>query len=172
MIPRTLIRRLLNGAWIAACSREQARFKEALGHVAETQERNLLDLLRRNAQTQFGESHGFANIRSVAEYQSRVPVTSYEALTPYIEAIARGEAGVLTAEPVKLFQPTSGSSCGHETRPMDGLRGCGIPKRDRALGSRPISAQAGPARGHRLLVGLAAGHRASHSRMLAGGLCS
>ena len=110
MIPRTLIRRLLNGTWIAACSREQARFKDALGHVAETQERKLLDLLRCNAHTRFGESHGFANIRSVAEYQSRVPVTSYEALTPYIEAIARGEAGVLTAEPVKLFQPTSGSS--------------------------------------------------------------
>jgi hypothetical protein len=110
MSPRAHIRRMLNGAWISACSCQRARFEGALGRVADTQERYLLNLLRNNARTRFGERHGFAQIRSVAEYQKRVPITGYEALAPHIEAIARGEAKVLTAEPVKLFQPTSGST--------------------------------------------------------------
>ncbi len=110
MSSRSFIRQLVNRAWIASCSREHTRFTDALGRVAETQSHNLLDLLGRNAGTQFGYKHGFATIRSVAEFQARVPVTNYEALTESIEEIARGEQGVLTKDRVKLFQPTSGSS--------------------------------------------------------------
>ena len=107
---RTLACPLINSAWIAGCSREHARFTAALVRVAETQTAYLLDLLKRNAATRFGEEHGFAQIRSVADYQARVPVAGYEAQAESIEAIAKGETDVLTANPVKLFQPTSGSS--------------------------------------------------------------
>ena len=110
MSSRSFIRQLVNRAWIASCSREHARFAAALGRVAETQSRYLLDLIGRNAETQFGRKHGFATIRSVSEFQAQVPVTHYEALTESIEEIARGEQGVLTIDRVKLFQPTSGSS--------------------------------------------------------------
>ena len=110
MFSRSFIRQQVNRAWIASCSREHARFSGALGRVAETQSHYLLDLLGRNAETQFGRKHGFAAIRSVAEFQARVPVTHYEALTESIEEIARGEQGVLTKDRVKRFHPTSGSS--------------------------------------------------------------
>jgi hypothetical protein len=110
MSSRSFIRQLVNRAWIASCSREHARFTAALDRVAETQSGYLFDLLARNAGTQFGHKHGFAAIRSVAEFQAQVPVTHYEALTESIEEIARGEQGVLTKDRVKLFQPTSGSS--------------------------------------------------------------
>ncbi|HWI56931.1 MAG TPA: GH3 auxin-responsive promoter family protein, partial [Bacillota bacterium] len=117
MPPRASIRRLLNSAWIVAYSREQARFKDALSRVAETQQQHLRNLLRRNARTRFGKRHSFAHIRSVADYQKRVPITAYDVLTPDIEAIARGEAEVLTSEPVRLFQPTSGSTAGTKLIP-------------------------------------------------------
>jgi GH3 auxin-responsive promoter len=110
MSSHPFIRKLVNRAWIASCSREHARFSGALGRVAETQSRYLFDLLGRNAGTQFGRKHGFATIRSVAEFQAQVTVTHYEALTESIEAIARGEQRVLTEDRVRLFQPTSGSS--------------------------------------------------------------
>ena len=42
------------------------------------QSRQLLQLLRRAAKTRFGREHGFQSIRSVAEYQARVPLRSYE----------------------------------------------------------------------------------------------
>jgi GH3 auxin-responsive promoter len=112
-----IARRLVNGAWIANCSREQHRFGEALDRVEETQRRHLLELLRRNARTRFGAAHHFAHIASVAEFQRHVPITPYDALAPQIEAIANGERDVLTAEPVRLFQPTSGSTSGTKLIP-------------------------------------------------------
>jgi hypothetical protein len=110
MSSRSFIRQQINRAWIASCSPEHTRFTVALGRVAATQSYYLLDLLGRNAGTRFGRKHGFASIRSVTEFQARVPVTNYEALTESIEEIARGEQGVLTEDRVKQFQPTSGSS--------------------------------------------------------------
>ena len=114
---KTFAQRIINRVWIAACAREHARFSAALERVEETQRRCLLNLLRRNARTQFGEKHGFSEIATVAEYQQRVPQNAYESLTPYIEAIARGESNVLTADPVRLFQPTSGSTSGTKLIP-------------------------------------------------------
>ena len=102
---------------MAACSRDQARFSDALKRVEETQRRYLLNLLRRNARTQFGEKHHFSKIDSIAEYQQRVPLNPYEHFTPHIEAIAHGEANVLTADRVRLFQPTSGSTSGTKLIP-------------------------------------------------------
>jgi hypothetical protein len=45
-----------------------------------TQERALLSLIRRARDTRFGRDHGFARIRTVAEFQSAVPLRAYEAL--------------------------------------------------------------------------------------------
>jgi hypothetical protein len=67
-------------------------------------------LLKQNEATRFGVQHRFARIRSVAEYQAQVPIIGYDDLAEPIEAIARGEGGVLTAGRVRLFQPTSGST--------------------------------------------------------------
>ena len=66
--------------------------------------------------------HGttLAQTYSVADYQERVPITAYDALAPPLAAIERGdETGVLTADPVKRFQPTSGSIVGKQTDPLD-----------------------------------------------------
>jgi hypothetical protein len=44
------------------------------------QERLLLGLVERAAETRFGRDHGFGSIRSVADFQSAVPIRSYEAI--------------------------------------------------------------------------------------------
>ena len=43
------------------------------------QERLLMSLVSRAAKTRFGRDHGFATVRSVQDYQSRVPVREYDA---------------------------------------------------------------------------------------------
>jgi hypothetical protein len=48
-------------------------------NVAKTQRETLLSLVRRAADTRFGREHGFASIRTVADYQARVPLRDYEA---------------------------------------------------------------------------------------------
>ncbi|HWI60922.1 MAG TPA: GH3 auxin-responsive promoter family protein, partial [Symbiobacteriaceae bacterium] len=78
--------------------------------MADTQERYLLDLVRRNAGTEFGRAHGFDRIRSVADYQAAVPLSTYEDYREAVTAIGAGRPGVLTAEPVLLLELTSGST--------------------------------------------------------------
>lgn len=46
--------------------------------VAETQAATLLRLVRRAENTRFGRAHGFASIRTVADFQARVPLRTYE----------------------------------------------------------------------------------------------
>ena len=45
---------------------------------AETQESEVRRLLTRGASTAFGKAHGFGAIKSVADYQSAVPLRRYE----------------------------------------------------------------------------------------------
>jgi len=99
-----------NGAWLASSLPGAVAFDRGLRQVAATQERILLDIVRRNAQTSFGRAHGFDSIRSAGEYQQRVPVRSYDELADEMRRVQAGEANVLTASPIDHFEPTSGSS--------------------------------------------------------------
>ena len=51
-----------------------------LDDPVEVQRRTLLKLLARARSTRFGLDHGFGSIRSVPEFQSRVPIRTYESL--------------------------------------------------------------------------------------------
>ena len=44
------------------------------------QQKQLLELVRKAAGTQFGKDHDFASIRSVSDYQERVPLRTYDAM--------------------------------------------------------------------------------------------
>jgi hypothetical protein len=101
---------LLNTAWMLASRREAARFRRATRRVAEEQAALLAGLLRRNRDSWFGRRHGFARLTAPADYQRAVPVMTPEAFASCTERIGRGEAGVLTSEPVLLLQPTSGTT--------------------------------------------------------------
>lgn len=99
-----------NGAWLISSLPAARAFRHGLNRVAETQERILLGILRRNAQTAFGRAHEFASIRSVDEYQRRVPLRTYDGFAEEMRRVEAGEANVLTASPIEHFEPTSGSA--------------------------------------------------------------
>jgi hypothetical protein len=91
--------------------------------VAGTQQRLLGEMISANRATWFGQRHGFDAIGSRAAYQERVPCATYADLAPLIERVARGEPNVLTAEPVRLLEPTSGTTIGEKLIPYTlGLR--------------------------------------------------
>lgn len=94
-----------NGAWLASSLPAALAFQANLHRAAEVQEAVLMRILRRNASTEFGRAHGFASIRSVREYQQRVPVRTYD---EYAELW--GDARALTASEVTHYESTSGSS--------------------------------------------------------------
>ena len=99
-----------NVAWLAASLPEYLRFRHAATRTATTQRGLLQRYIRNNADTAFGRMHDFAGIHSYEDWATAVPVRAYDDYANWIEAIAAGEQRVLTAQPVRLFEPSSGSS--------------------------------------------------------------
>ena len=105
-----LFYRALNSLPLAGFRRGAHLFHSALADPEEAQRRLLFDLLSQNRACEFGRQYGFESIRSVREYQHRVPVATYEELAPWIERTKSGEREVLTSEPVLAFEKSSGSA--------------------------------------------------------------
>ena len=99
-----------NSLWLSACLPEYLRFRHAVSRVVATQAAVLHEIISANSDSEIGRTHRFSSIRSVRDFQQQVPVRSYEEYQDWITRIAEARHGVLTAEPVQLFEPTSGST--------------------------------------------------------------
>ncbi len=99
-----------NLLWGAASLGAWRRYRMALRDPAGAQERLLMRYLRDNAETVVGRTHRFSSIRSVEEYQARVPISTFDAIEPLVHRAGRGERGVLTRAPVHRLVPSSGST--------------------------------------------------------------
>lgn len=99
-----------NTLWYLVCLPAALAFQRARRDVAGAQTRRLLDLVRRNTDTAFGRRYDFASIRSVADYQARVPLSTYDDYAAAVARIGAGQPQVLTHEAVRLLEPTSGST--------------------------------------------------------------
>jgi hypothetical protein len=86
------------------------RFVRALLDPEAAQERLLTELLERLAKTRYGESHGIHGGEGYEGFRSRIPITDYDGLAPWIEMTRKRERFVLSPEPVTSFEKTSGSS--------------------------------------------------------------
>src|SRR5437016_3764636 len=107
---QSVLYRTLNSLQLAGFRSAALKFEQALADPEETQRAILFRLLKENANSAFGQAHGLGSIRSVSEYQQRVPAASYDDLAPWVERIKAGEANVLTREPVLVFEKSSGSA--------------------------------------------------------------
>lgn len=85
-------------------------FISALHNPREHQERLLAQCLKENQDTLFGKEHGFSRIKSIEDYRKAVPIRDYDALSPWIDRVVKGEKNVLTAEDPVLFFTSSGST--------------------------------------------------------------
>ena len=113
----------LNTAWMRKCGLEGAAFARASRGVARAQAELLRQIVRANRDSAFGTIHRFADVTDPRTYQRRVPPGSYEDFAGPIRWIFSGEANVLTREPVRLLEPTSGTSGGEKLIPYtEGLR--------------------------------------------------
>ena len=85
-------------------------FVASLRNAREEQTRLLARYLESNRDTEFGRAHGFASLRTLADYQRAVPIHTFADLAPYLDRIVAGERKILTlAEPV-LFLSTTGTT--------------------------------------------------------------
>ena len=111
---------IANSLWSATNLPSYLQFRRALQQPEVVQKKILETYLESNAQTAFGQAHGFNSIRSYEDFTNRVPLMDYEDLEPWIERIRRGEANVLTRKPVTRLVPTSGSTGARKLIPFTG----------------------------------------------------
>jgi hypothetical protein len=86
--------------------------------AAAVQEQTLLALVRRARATEFGRAHGFADVRSVADYQARVPVADYLAFHPTWSRVLGGEGDLTWPGRPRHWVKTSGTTAGDKVLPV------------------------------------------------------
>lgn len=99
-----------NLLWFLYSAVRTRTWKKATHNVGAVQENILLKILAKNAETTFGQKHSFATIKSVTDFQRKVPIQTHEDIQPYINDIAEGVSNVLTTEQVQRFGISSGST--------------------------------------------------------------
>jgi len=85
-------------------------FERATKNPLKAQEEVLLKYLGRNKNTEFGSKYGFSYIKSIKDFRSRLPLSDYETIRPYVDRMKKGEENVLTADKVAFFGITSGTT--------------------------------------------------------------
>jgi len=81
-------------------------FTRKLNNAAAVQREWVMNRVRLCRETGFGMDHGFSAIRSLADFQRQVPVASYDAFEPYINAVAEGNTSALIPDQEQLLQFT------------------------------------------------------------------
>lgn len=94
----------------AIARRFKTNFIRRTRHVDVVQESFLRSLLQTHQHTAFGREHGFTDLRTIDQFQERIPVQPYRAFAPYTERMANGEPNVLVSDPLIYFNISSGST--------------------------------------------------------------
>ncbi len=110
-LARTILRPVARAAAVHA-GRQLGAFLHAHRQTAQVQQRLLREMIAAAAGSRFGRDHGFAGIRSYADFASAVPVGDYETHRPYLERVLAGETEALFGPACKvvMFAVTSGTT--------------------------------------------------------------
>ena len=74
------------------------------------QEKQLLALIKKARDTEWGRNHDYKGIRTYKDFISRVPLQAYEDLKPYIQRMIEGERDVLWPSLVRWYAKSSGTT--------------------------------------------------------------
>jgi hypothetical protein len=108
---KPLVRRAVDGFFGQYARRRRRRLDRQ--DAARVQQETLLRLVRFSQQTRFGQDHDFATIRSVADYQQRVPLREYEQFwQDYWQPAFPYLSGVSWPEHIPYFALSSGTTSG------------------------------------------------------------
>lgn len=102
--------------WCAG--RRRRRLDTVWRRSAEAQEMALRALLWAASDTEFGLAHGFRSIRTVQQYQERVPVREYAEFKPYWDRAFAGACGVTWPGRCRDWVKTSGTTSGDKVIPV------------------------------------------------------
>lgn len=76
----------------------------------EVQEEQILDMISKAQDTEFGKEYNFSEIKTIEQFQRNVPITNYEGLKPYVDKLREGEKDVLWPGEIRWFAKSSGTT--------------------------------------------------------------
>ncbi|PRQ48112.1 putative GH3 family protein [Rosa chinensis] len=87
--------------------------EETTKNTDAVQERVLIEILSRNAETEYLKRFGLNGATDRDTFKSKIPVVTYEDLQPEIQRIANGDRSpILSSHPISEFLTSSGTSAG------------------------------------------------------------
>ena len=76
----------------------------------DAQREVLFNLIDQAKNTEFGQKHDFKSIKSIEEFQQRVPIHDYDKLKPFVDRLMKGEQNILWPSEIKWFAKSSGTT--------------------------------------------------------------
>jgi GH3 auxin-responsive promoter len=101
---------LLNDILSFFIKRRSQHIADFNAYPIETQQRMFDGLISDAKRTEWGEKYHYKSIYGMADFQERVPISTYEDLFPYIERTLKGEKNVLWHSDIKWFSKSSGTT--------------------------------------------------------------
>ncbi|MBT9547742.1 MAG: GH3 auxin-responsive promoter family protein [Candidatus Sericytochromatia bacterium] len=86
------------------------RFEAACAQPEVAQWHKLEQILKANAQTAYGQAHGFDQIDSISAYQAKTPIVTHVELKPWLDRMIQGEKNILTHQEPLFYGMTTGST--------------------------------------------------------------
>ena len=70
----------------------------------------LMKIIKDNEDTEYGQKYDFANIKSIEDFQSKVPITDYDSYADYIYRMTEnGEKNLITSYEIIHYAKSSGT---------------------------------------------------------------
>ncbi len=114
----------LNLAWAVSRRGSVSAFRRALDAPERAQRELLQRVVQQGRGSAWGRAHGYEGVDSVEAFRARVPISTWADVAPWVQRIEAGERAMLTSEPVRLLERTSGSLTGPRHVPYtEGLLG-------------------------------------------------
>jgi len=86
------------------------------------QERLLTKILKKNSTSKYGKKYSFKKIKSIEEYQKKVPIITFPDIEKYVEEMKNGKEKILTSNKVIYFAITSGTTSKPKYIPITKIR--------------------------------------------------
>jgi len=99
-----------NTIWMVYLWLKSRRFFKEFEDLELIQKRKLMEYISKNSSTKFGREYNFREIDSIQKYREQLPIVDYSDIESYCRDILNGKNSILTAEKVKLVEPTSGTT--------------------------------------------------------------
>ncbi|MCH7410287.1 GH3 auxin-responsive promoter family protein [Belliella sp. DSM 111904] len=92
-------------------------FKNRIGQINNfkenpiaIQEEILFELVNEAKRTEFGKKYSFSEMKTYADFASKVPIHDYEQMKPYIEMTMKGRQNVIWPTDIEWFSKSSGTT--------------------------------------------------------------